>query len=240
MLPTLTPTAIDLEPGKAVMKFHYTPLPDAGEPLVKRLGMYPRVPDFTWDFLRWLGRWLVVLLFRLQYRLEVQGIVPEGEKIALVANHQSHLDTPTVLAALPGSRRRKLCVLAAEDYFFQRVDRALAASLLCQAVAFNRNVHMTLRDWLTRLRDAQAGWMLLYPSGSRKATELQAGLLKLLLRTGWTVVPVRLEGTGEAWGIDQKFWQPFQTLRVTFLEPYGSSDVEGLMQRLEQELARPQ
>jgi len=81
---------------------------------------------------------------------------------------------------------------------------------------------------------------LLYPSGSRKATEIQAGLLKLLLKTGWTIVPVRLEGTSDAWGIDQTLWQPFQTLRVTFLEPYGNNDVEGLMQRLEQELSSPQ
>ncbi len=218
------------------MKFHYTPLPDVGKPLVQRLGMYPRVPDFTWDFLRWLGRWVVVLLFRLQYRLEVQGEMPEGEKIALVANHQSHLDTPTVLAALPGARRRKLCVLAAEDYFFQRVDRALAASLLCQAVAFDRNLKITLRDWLTRLRDTTTGWMLLYPSGSRKATEIQAGFLKLLLKTGWTIVPVYIEGTGDAWGIDQPLWTPFRPLRVTFLKPYTSLDVNGLMQRLRQEL----
>ncbi|MCS6813826.1 MAG: 1-acyl-sn-glycerol-3-phosphate acyltransferase [Cyanobacteria bacterium] len=222
------------------MKFRYTPFPDVGKPLVQQLGMYPRVPDFTWDFLRWLGRWMVVLLFHLQYRLEVRGTVPDGDKIALVANHQSHLDTPTVLAALPCKQRHKLCVLAAEDYFFQRVDRALAASLLGQAVAFNRNLHISLRDWMTRLRSTQTGWMLLYPSGSRKATEIQAGMLKLLLKTGWTIVPVHLEGTAEAWSIHDQLWKPFRTLRITFLPAYTGDDIDQLMQRLEQELTSPQ
>ncbi len=120
------------------MKFEYAPANDLGDPLTKRLGNYPRVPDLTWDTLRCCGSSLAVTLLRLQYRLSVKGQIPQGDRIAIVANHQSHLDTITLLAAIPAKLRHQLVVLAAADYFFGRINRALAASLLCQAVAFDR------------------------------------------------------------------------------------------------------
>lgn len=218
------------------MKFQYSPLPDVGEPLVKRLGRYPRVPDITWESCRWLGRWLGVLLLRLNYRLQVTGRIPTGDRVALVANHRSHLDTLTLLAALPGRERQRVVVLAAQDYFFNRLDRALAASLLCQAVAFDREQKTSLRSWYERLQAPQKDWILFYPSGSRKRTEVQVGLLKLLVRTGWRIVPVRLEGTERAWPVGRRFWRPGGSLQIHFFEAYAGLDVEPLLARLQQEL----
>jgi len=214
------------------MKFVYNPAPDLYDPLIQRLGRYPRVRDLTWDALRWCGCALACGLLRLQFPLEIAGEIPDGDRIALIANHQSHLDTIAILAALPQAQRCKLHVLAAEDYFFRRIDRALAASLLCQAVAFDRKQRLSIRDWITRLRSAHPGWLLLYPSGSRKATEIQTGMLKLLLKTGWTVVPVKLEGTGEAWQVGQRFWRPFSPLKVTFLTNHTSHNLSELLEAL--------
>ncbi len=215
------------------MKFVYSPVADLGEPLNKRLGRYPRIPDITWDALRCCGSWLSVGLLQLQFQLCVSGEIPQGDRVALVANHQSHLDTITLLAALPAKRRRDVVVLAAEDYFFHRIGRALAASLLCQAVAFDRCSVMELRRWRDRLQTTKSGWILFYPSGSRKSYYLQKGLLKLLLQSGWTIVPVRLEGTGQAWAIDSRFWHPFERLSVKFHEPYSGSDLDELINRLQ-------
>lgn len=218
------------------MKFEYAPAADLGEPLTKRLGRYPRVPDMTWDTLRFCGSWLTVVLLRLQFRLCVSGEIPQGDRVAIVANHQSHLDTITLLAALPAKRRHKVVVLAAADYFFNKINRALAASLLCQAVAFDRCSVLELRRWRGRLKTTSSGWILFYPSGSRKSCQLQRGLLKLLLQSGWTIVPVRLEGTESAWSVDSKWWQPFKRLGVTFSEPYTGTDLDELINQLKQDL----
>ncbi len=218
------------------MKFDYVPAVDLGDPLTKRLGSYPRVPDLTWDTLRLCGSWLAVTLLRLQYRLSVKGRIPQGDRIAIVANHQSHLDTITLLAALPAKIRCQIVVLAAADYFFCQLNRALAASLLCQAVAFDRLSVMELRQWRNRLKAATSGWILFYPSGSRKSCKLQHGLLKLLLKEGWTIVPVHLAGTKAAWSIEARWWRPFQHLEVTFGEPYQGNDLDLLITQLKQEL----
>ena len=218
------------------MKFDYVPAVDLGDPLTKRLGSYPRVPDLTWDTLRLCSSWLAVTLLRLQYRLTVKGQIPTGDRIAIVANHQSHLDTITLLAALPAKIRCQIVVLAAADYFFCQLNRALAASLLCQAVAFDRLSVMELKQWRSRLKAATSGWILFYPSGSRKSSQLQRGLLKILLKEGWTIVPAHLAGTKAAWSIEARWWKPFQHLEVTFGEPYQGNDLDLLITQLKQDL----
>jgi 1-acyl-sn-glycerol-3-phosphate acyltransferase len=218
------------------LEFKYNPAPDLNDPLPKRLGNYPRQRDLTWDTCRWLGRWLVVGVFHTQFRLQVTGKIPQGEKVAIVANHQSHLDTVTLLAALPPQHRCRLVVLAAEDYFFLRLGRAMAASLLAQAVSFNRLERSALRDWRNRLINTESGWLIVYPSGSRNSQHLQRGLLKLLLLTGWTIAPVHLEGTREAWPPESSVWKPFKPLTVHFHEPYVGKDFEDLLTHLNQVL----
>lgn len=211
------------------MEFKYQTATDLNDPLPKRLGNYPRQRDMTWDALRWIGRWFVSGLFHAQYRLTVTGDLPKGEKVALVANHQSHLDTVTLLNALPPKRRCRVVVLAAEDYFFMRLGRALAASLFCQAVSFNRLERSALRDWRNRLLTTESGWLIVYPSGSRNSQSLQRGLLKLLLNTGWQITPVKLTGTDIAWPVGQTLWKPFQELQVDYLPAYAGQDFEALL-----------
>jgi 1-acyl-sn-glycerol-3-phosphate acyltransferase len=219
------------------MEFKYQPATDLNDPLPKRLGNYPRQRDTTWDILRWLGRWLVSGIFHAQYRLTVTGDLPQGEKVALVANHQSHLDTVTLLNALPPNRRCHVVVLAAEDYFFVGLGRALAASLFCQAVSFNRLERSALRDWRNRLLQTETGWLIVYPSGSRHSQVLQRGLLKLLLTTGWQIMPVKLTGTDRAWPVDQPLWRPFAHLRVDYLPAYMGQDFAALLTYLNQTIA---
>lgn len=84
----------------------------------------------TWDTLRFCGSWLTVVLLRLQFRLCVSGEIPQGDRVAIVANHQSHLDTITLLAALPAKRRHQVVVLAAADYL--RLYQCLPTSMKAQ------------------------------------------------------------------------------------------------------------
>jgi 1-acyl-sn-glycerol-3-phosphate acyltransferase len=218
------------------MKFHYEHTSDFGEPLRKRLGLYPRTPDLTWDFFRWWGSWFSALFIRSQFCLEVVGEIPEDDRLAIVANHQSHLDTATLLSALPYGKRRKTVVLAAEDYFFKTPLKAMVASLFCQGVAFDRKHWTAIRSWYKHFKNLKNGWLLFYPSGSRHSKEIQPALLKILLREGWTILPVHLKGAEKAWPAHDIFWHPFCKLQVTFCEPYRGQDIDELLTLLKREL----
>jgi 1-acyl-sn-glycerol-3-phosphate acyltransferase len=214
-------------------RFRYQPFPDIDLPLAARLGQYPRQPDLFLDTARALARVLAAGLFRLQYRLEVVGTPPDLPRVAIMANHQSHLDTLAILAALPERYRRRVTVLAARDYFFEHACSALAANLFGQAVAFDRGTELAeLRRWATLLPRLDAGWFLVYPSGSRKRVEPHAGLAGILARSGWTVLPTALAGTAEAWPVGQALWRPFRTVRVTFGQPLIDLEEHELPARL--------
>ena len=199
------------------MTFEYRPMPDLELPLRERLGQYPRVPDLTFDVLRAVARWSATLLFRAFYRLEVTGTVPEGERIALVASHASHLDTLAVLASLPERHRKRIACLAARDYFFDRLPRALAASLFAMAVAFDRARYTELRRWSRLLASQKGGWLLVFPSGSRRRAEAHDAILFVLAHSGWTIVPVAIDGTRAAWPVGDRP-HPFRTIRVRYGE----------------------
>jgi 1-acyl-sn-glycerol-3-phosphate acyltransferase len=210
-------------------RFEYEPFPDLDLPLAAKLGQYPRQPDLFYDTARALGRRLAAGFFRVQFRLEVVGAVPDVPRLALMPNHQSHLDTMAILAVLPERFRRRVTVLAARDYFFEHASGALAANLFGQAVAFDRSTELAeLRRWARLLPTVETGWFLLYPSGSRKRLEPHAGLAGVLARSGWPVVPVALAGTAEAWPVGHALWRPFRTVRVTFGEPIGDAATRDL------------
>lgn len=205
-------------------RFRYEPFPDLDLPLAARLGQYPRQPDLFFDTARVIGRCLAAAFFRIQFHIEVAGSVPDLPRVAIMANHQSHLDTLAILAVLPERIRRRVTVLAARDYFFEHPAAALAANLFGQAVAFDRGTETAeLHRWARLLPTVQAGWFLVYPSGSRKRLEPHAGLAGVLARSGWTVLPVALAGMAEAWPIGQRLWRPLRTLRVTFGEPIADA-----------------
>jgi len=210
-------------------RFRYEPFPDLDLPLAARLGQYPRQPDLFLDVARVLARTIAASLFRLQYRLEVVGAPPNMPRVAIMANHQSHLDTLAILTALPEQYRRRVTVLAARDYFFEHACSAMAANLFGQAVAFDRCTELgELRRWAKLLPNIDAGWFLIYPSGSRKRIEPHSGLAGILARSGWAVLPVALAGTAEAWPVGHKVWRPFRTVRVTFGDPITNADEHDL------------
>ena len=220
-------------PTRSRRRFRYEPLPDIELPLAARLGQYPRQPDLLFDVARVMARTVAAGLFRLQYRLEVVGAPPDRPKVAIMANHQSHLDTFAVLTALPERYRRRVTVLAARDYFFEHAGSALAANLFGQAVAFDRGTDLAeLHRWARLLDRVDAGWFVVFPSASRKRVEPHAGMAGVLARSGWTVVPVALAGTARAWPVGCRLWRPFGTVRVTFGEPITEPDEHELPARL--------
>jgi len=212
--------------------FRYDPIKGYDAPLVDRLAQYPREPDLFLDSVRGIGRIVTAFLVRLFFRIEVVGSVPDVPRLALMPNHQSHLDTLAILAVLPERYRRRITVLAARDYFFKRSSTALAPALLGQAVAFDREHYTELRRWTGILRGVENGWFLAFPSGSRKVKEPHGGLVFVLARSGWPIVPVALRGMREAWPVDRKLPRPFRHIRVVFGEPVTAPPTKELLDTL--------
>jgi 1-acyl-sn-glycerol-3-phosphate acyltransferase len=215
-------------------RFRYEPFPDLDLPLAARLGGYPRQPDLFLDVARAIGRRSTAALVRAQFRIEVVGSVPDVPRLALLPNHQSHLDTLALLAVLPERYRARITVLAASDYFFERRLPALTANLLGQAVAFDRRAgHTELRRWVRLLEATPDGWFLAYPSGSRRRSAPHAGLALVLARAGWPILPVAISGTAEAWPPGRVLWRPFRHVRLTFGEPVVDARARSLIGTLE-------
>lgn len=152
-----------------------------------------------------LHSFLVFPLLRLVARLKVEGrdnLKGLQGPMLFAANHQSHIDTPIVLAALPARWRRQTAVAAAADFWFagDRIKGLLASSLF-NAFPFSRTgaIRPTLEHccWLL-----DRGWsILVYPEGTRSDTGLmgpfRSGAGVMAVELGVPVVPVRITGTYE-------------------------------------------
>lgn len=146
-----------------------------------------------------------VLLFPLLRRV-CRPLTVEGQAhlaslrgpALLIANHASHLDSLTVLAALPEGRRRRIAVAAAADYFFTDQKRALVASLALGAFPFHRTGPVAAS--LAHCGDLADGGhcLLVFPEGTRSTdgtiAPFKPGIGLLTRELGLPVVPIYLDG----------------------------------------------
>lgn len=125
--------------------------------------------------------------------------------VVLVANHSSHLDTPTILRALPLKWRQRTAVAAAADYFYKTRAGANAIALIFNTVPVMRRasggVGNGAFDHIDSLIDQR--WnLLIFPEGSRsregKLGRLHSGAVVIAQRHGIPIVPIRLTGTHDA------------------------------------------
>jgi long-chain acyl-CoA synthetase len=155
-------------------------------------------------------------LTRLFARLDVRGLehlaAVEGP-VVFAANHQSHMDTPVVLAALPRRWRRRVAVAMSKEFFAPHFhperhtprERRRAgllyglASLLFGGFPIPQHeagARGTLRYIGELLGD---GWsVLIYPEGTRSDTDaigrFQPGVGMIGSRLSVAVIPVSLQG----------------------------------------------
>jgi 1-acyl-sn-glycerol-3-phosphate acyltransferase len=121
--------------------------------------------------------------------------------VVFVANHSSHMDTPTILRALPGRWRRRTAVAAATDYFYRRRALAHAVSLLFNTVPMQRNgggLEPGSSSHLNRLT-ADRWSLLVFPEGTRsrdgRVGRLRSGAAVLAAEHDLPIVPIYVSGT---------------------------------------------
>jgi 1-acyl-sn-glycerol-3-phosphate acyltransferase len=125
--------------------------------------------------------------------------------VVFVANHNSHMDTPVILRALPGRWRRRTGVAAAVDYFYRRRRNALSASLAFGTVPLDRRggagVGQGQTGHLDRLIN-DGGSLLVFPEGTRsrdgRVGRLRSGAALLAAKHHLPIVPIHLSGTRQA------------------------------------------
>ena len=121
--------------------------------------------------------------------------------VIFVANHSSHLDTPTILRALPHQWRTRTAVGAAADYFYKSRWKARAVALLFNTVPIARTgggLGNGARDHVDKL--IQERWnLLIFPEGTRSRDgqigEVRSGAAVIAAQNDVDIVPIYVHGT---------------------------------------------
>jgi 1-acyl-sn-glycerol-3-phosphate acyltransferase len=115
----------------------------------------------------------------------------------LAPNHESDIDTPLVLSALPHAWRVRTVVGAASDRWSRKRAYAITAGFWINTFPFDRGggQRRGLAAAAAHLRDGRN--VLLFPQGTRGAGPegYRAGVAELALTAGAPIVPVHVEGT---------------------------------------------
>jgi 1-acyl-sn-glycerol-3-phosphate acyltransferase len=151
--------------------------------------------------------------------------------VILVANHSSHLDTPTILRALPLKWRQRTAVAAAADYFYKKRAVASTVALIFNTVPLLRQgggVNNGATEHVDRLIDQR--WnLLMYPEGTRsrsgKLGKMRSGAAAIAQAHDIPIVPIYLKGTHDAmppgrnWPKRRHFLARRHRVEVHFGEP---------------------
>lgn len=202
-----------------------------------------------------LPTWILPLM-RIFVWLEVRGrehLASLDGPVIFAANHQSHLDTPAILAALPPRWRYRVAVAMAKEFFkahfFPRQHGRLAwltnsLNYYLAAVFFNgfplpqreAGTRQTLRYVGTLASEGYS--LLIFPEGKRtdrgEINPFRAGVGMMGARLGLPVVPVRLEGLDRVLHQTWRMARPGR-VRVTFGAPLAlaGDDYQALAREVE-------
>ena len=192
---------------------------------------------------------------RIEGREHLQGI--DGP-VVFAANHQSHVDVPAILAALPGRWRARVAPAMLKEFFsahffperHSRRDRFKATLLYYLACFYFNGFPIPQREAGTRqtLRYMGEltgdGWsVLIFPEGVRSDTghirEFRGGVGMMASRLDVPVVPVRLDGADRVLHPRWKMARPGR-VRVAFGAPLRlrGDDYAALARQVEEAVRR--
>ena len=200
--------------------------------LVERLRDFPREPDISVFGLRSAGAVLIRSWLRTYHRLSIVGRenLPTEGSYVIVANHASHLDTLAIISALPLRKLHRVFPAAAKDFFFESLPRTVLASILVNALPFDRETHIRQSLSLCKtLLQNEGNILLIYPEGTRSTSgaigEFRPGISLLLAGSDWPVVPCFLSGTYNAWPKGASLPRP-RKVRLTIGPPRRYTDLK--------------
>ena len=149
-----------------------------------------------------------------------RDLIHAPQPAILAPNHESDIDTPLVLLALPYAWRTRTVVGAASDRWYRKRSYGIAAGFWINTFPFDRGggQRRGLAAAAAHLRDGRN--VLLFPQGTRGAGPegYRAGVAELALVTGCPIVPVKIEGSALVMPKGRGLNRRAKT-RVTFARP---------------------
>lgn len=146
-----------------------------------------------------IAREALCVLVRLLVGAYRSGPLPTGPAQLYFANHCSHLDTLTVLAALPAEARQRTRPVAAQDYWCATPLRRWIAEKVLNVVYISRTVQAG-QDPMAAVHAAleEGASVIFFPEGTRQASAqpraFKGGLYRLAVaHPEVELVPVYLE-----------------------------------------------
>ena len=186
--------------------WHYEPTPDFDRTPVERLRDFPRQPHFFVYAARTVANLVVRAILRIVHRFEIEGRenLPSSGSFVIVANHGSHLDAPSLLAALPLRQVHRAFPAAAADYFFTNLPVLAFSAIVMNAMPFDRreNPKQSI-DACRQLLESEGHVLILFPEGTRTADgsigPFKPGIGFLIAGSDIPVVPCHIRGAWKAW-----------------------------------------
>ena len=167
----------------------------------------------------------------------LQNLQTVAGPVIFAANHQSHMDVPVILAALPAKWRRHVATAMAKEFFkahffpegFSRGKRFARSLEYYLSAAFFNTFPLPQREAGARQTLRYAGELissglsvLIFPEGKRtdrgEIAPFRPGVGMMAARLGVPVIPVRLEGIDRVLHHTWKMAKP-GPVRVTFGAP---------------------
>jgi long-chain acyl-CoA synthetase len=178
---------------------------------------------------RWALRGSVGMFFHTYVRVEVEGLqnVPDSGGFLIAPNHSSHLDSAAVSTAV--SRKRKLYIAGAQDYFFNSAVKRWFFGEVMQTIPFDRDA-----DGLEGLRRCgevvrNGEGLLLFPEGTRSVTgriqNFKIGVAVLATEHNVPIIPTRIERTYDLLPKGSRWIKP-GTVRVIFAPPIHPEPID--------------
>ncbi len=150
--------------------WHYDTFEDLDQSMIERLRRFPREPDILVYSARIVAAAILRAWLKVYHRLRIIGRanLPREGSFVLAANHASHLDTLSIIAALPMQKLHRVFPAAAKDFFFVNVPRTAIATVMVNALPFNRetNIRQSL-NLCKQLLDNPGNVLLIFPEGTR-------------------------------------------------------------------------
>ena len=159
------------------------------------------------------------------HRLEISGrenLPPHGPFV-LAANHCSHLDALSLVAALRPRHRERAFPIAAGDVFFQTAPSSIFSAIVLNALPmWRKNCGPHALADLRRKLETEKCVYIIFPEGSRSRDgamqRFKPGIGMLVAETAVPIVPCFIDGTFAALPPQRKIPRP-APVRIAIGQP---------------------